>query len=584
MGYFLKQSNIRSKGLYLQIYQSFYVPGKGGRNKSYKVIGYASDLIAQGISDPVAYAKGLVDQLNNEVNNLKDIQISDVSLTKRCGHFLLSNMFDFLDIDHDFNALCINKKFHYKPSDLIRNMCYAQVLNPSSKYKAFEKVIPSIYKSTPFSYDQILDGINFIGNDYEKFIEVLNHCIEKKFGKRKVSTTYFDCTNYYFEIDLAKDDKQRGPSKERRTDSIIGQALLLDENQIPIAMKMYPGNCSEKPFIRETITDMKQRYDITGKIVQIVDKGLNCAQNIYSAAVESNDGYIFSKTFRSKGLSKIEKEWMLLDNSENVWTSYTDDKGNLLYKLKEAIDTFDYNFDLKDENGKVIKNIKFSVKEKRVVTFNPSLAKKQIYEINREVDKLSKKLSVKGVLKEKLGDVSKYVDACAFDRDGELVNIETAIDFIKVEEAKRFAGYNLLVTSEINKSAKEIYEAYHGLWRIEESFRIMKSYLESRPVFVQLKETIYGHFLICYIAFTITRLIEFKLFNDEIPASYLYDFMRNFNMTQAKDGSFINASTLTEGLSKIKKDLNLRKLSNAYLSKKDVDLLFDLHLEDYFDL
>ena len=112
MGYFLKQSNIRSKGLYLQIYQSFYVPGKGGRNKSYRVVGYASDLIAQGISDPVAYAKGLVDQLNNEVNNLKDAQISDVSLTKRCGHFLLSNMFDFLNIDYDFNALCINKKFH----------------------------------------------------------------------------------------------------------------------------------------------------------------------------------------------------------------------------------------------------------------------------------------------------------------------------------------------------------------------------------------------------------------------------------------------------------------------------------------
>lgn len=584
MGYFLKQSNIRSKGLYLQIYQSFYVPGKGGRNKSYKAIGYASDLIAQGIKDPVTYVQKLVDKLNNDINNLKDVQISDVSLTKRCGHFLLSNMFDFLDIDFDFNALCVNKNFHYKMSDLIRNMCYAQILNPSSKYKAFEEVIPSIYKSKSFSYDQILDGINYIGNDYEKFIEALNHCIEKKFGKRKVSSTYFDCTNYYFEIDVAKDDKQKGPSKEKRADPIIGQALLLDEEQIPIAMKMYPGNCSEKSYLRETIADMKQRYNITGKIVQIADKGLNCAQNIYSAVIESNDGYIFSKTFRGRGLSKVEKEWMLLDNSENIWTKYTDDKGNLLFKLKEAIDIFDYNFDVKDDNGKVIENIKFSVKEKRVVSYNPSLAKKQINEINREVDKLSKKLTIKGILKEELGDASKYINVNAFDKNGELINIQTAIDYAKVDEAKRFAGYNLLVTSEYNKSAKEIFETYHGLWRIEESFRIMKSYLDSRPVYVQLKETIYGHFLICYIAFAITRLIEIKLFNDEIPVSQLYNFMRNYNMTVAKDGSFINGATLSEGLRKIKKDLGLRNLANAYLSKKDVDLLFDLHLEDYFDL
>ena len=112
----------------------------------------------------------------------------------------------------------------------------------------------------------------------------------------------------------------------------------------------------------------------------------------------------------------------------------------------------------------------------------------------------------------------------------------------------------------------------------------MKSYLDSRPIFLQLKESIYGHFLICYIAFTITRLLEIKLFKDKIPASYLYDFMKNYNMTQSKDYSFINGATLTEGLVKIKKVLKLSKLSNAYLSKKDLDNLFDLHFEDYLNL
>lgn len=583
MSYFLKKSYTRKKGEYLQIYYSFYEPGKGSRNLSFKSLGYSCDLVAQGIKDPIEYANDIVRKLNIENESKDSDLISEIPLTKHAGHFLLSNMFDYLEIDDDFNALCVNKKFHYKPSDLIRSLSYVQVVEPCSKLKAFEKVIPSIYNAKLLSYDQLLDGINFIGHDYEKFIEVMNHCIEKKFGKRKISSAFFDCTNYYFEIDLSSEDKQKGPSKENRHDPIIGQALLLDEEQVPIAMKMFPGNMSEKPFIRETIADIKQRYDIEGKIIQVADKGLNCAENIYSAVVDSNDGYIFSKTFRGRGLSKIEKNWMLLDNEFNIWTEYYDNKGKVCLKIKECVDDFDYNFDVKDENGKVIDNIKFTVKEKRVVTYSPALAKKQIHEIKKDVEKLRKKLSYKDVLKEELGFASKYVNALAFDKDGVLVDIKTAIDEEKIEEAISYAGYNLLVTSEYKRSAYDIYKAYHGLWRIEESFRIMKNYLDSRPAFVQIKETIYGHFLICYLAFTVLRLVEIKLFKDKIPVGKLIDFIRDYNITQCKDGSYINGTMKTSTLIEVKNTLGLRKLANAYLSKKDVDSLFSLHLEDYFE-
>lgn len=583
MSYFLKKSYTRKKGEYLQIYYSFYEPGKGPRNLSYKSIGYSCDLIAQGIKDPIAYANDIVKKLNVE-NKYKDSTlISEVPLTKHAGHFLLSNMFDYLEVDDDFNALCTSKKLHYRPSDLIRSLSYAQVVEPGSKLKAFEKVIPSIYDAVNLSYEQILDGTNFIGHDYEKFIEVMNHCIEKKFGKRKTNYAFFDCTNYYFEIDLSNEDKQKGPSKENRHDPIIGQALLLDEEQIPVAMKMYPGNMSEKPFIRESITDIKQRYDIEGRIIQIADKGLNCAENIYSAVVDSNDGYIFSKTFRGRGLSEVEKKWMLLDNESNVWTKYYDKKGGVILKIKECVDDFNYSFDLKDENGEVVKKIEFTVREKRVVIYSPALAKKQIHEIKKDVEKLRKKLSYKDVLKEELGFASKYVNALAFDKDGALVDIKTAIDEDKIEEAISFAGYNLLVTSEYKKSAYDIYKAYHGLWRIEESFRIMKNYLDARPVFAQKKETIYGHFLICYLAFTILRLVEIKLFKDKIPAVQLIEFIRDYSITQCKDGSYINGTMKNSTLIEIKNALGLRKLANAYLSKKDVDLLFSLHLEDYFE-
>lgn len=123
-------------------------------------------------------------------------------------------------------------------------------------------------------------------------------------------------------------------------------------------------------------------------------------------------------------------------------------------------------------------------------------------------------------------------------------------------------------------SAKEIYRAYHGLWRIEESFRIMKSYLEARPAFMKTEDSIYGHFLIVYVALTIMRLLELKTFEDAIPVSQLFEFMRNYNVTKDKNGSYINASTRSATYEAIKEKLGLLKLGNLYLSKKDLDALF----------
>lgn len=241
MRYFLKKSTPSKKGLYLQIYQSCYVPGKGGRNKSFKAIGYYNDLIAKGISDPIKYAQDLIDELNKNIPNKQEQKIGDVSFKKNLGYFLLKSIWDYLSLNNDIDIMTSNRNSHFRMSDFIFAMINAQIVNPGSKHNAFEKVIPSLYNSPSFSYDQILDTINYIGDDYQKYIEVLNHHIEKKFS-RKTEKAFFDCTNYYFEIDLPKDDKQFGPSKEERHLPIIGQSLLLDEDQIPIGMSLYPGN------------------------------------------------------------------------------------------------------------------------------------------------------------------------------------------------------------------------------------------------------------------------------------------------------------------------------------------------------
>ena len=575
MRYFVKKSTPSKKGLYLQIYKTNYVPGKGNQNKSYKVIGYASDLIASGIPDPVAYAQNLVDELNSNLPNRKEMKIGDISSSKNLGYFLIKSMIDYLDFDYILKLMSSNMKFHFNLSDFVRSMIYAQIVNPGSKHKAFEKVMPNIYGAESFSYDQILDTINYIGNDYQKFVELLNISIQKKW-KRNTSNAYFDCTNYYFEIDLPKEDRQFGPSKEERHLPIIGQALLLDEDQIPIGMSLYPGNESEKPKIRESIENLKQRFDIDSRIVQVADKGLNCARNIYAASIEANDGYIFSKSVHGKNLSKQEKQWVLLENENNIWNEVKDSNGKLIYKYKECIDTFKYKFT--NEEGECVE---FNVKEKRVVSYNPSLARKQKAQIQKQIDKAISISSLKQASKEEYGDSIKYVNFTSIDKEGEVVKSIPSLNQEKIDEDLSFAGYNLLVTSEINKSAQDIYNTYHGLWRIEESFRVMKTYLEARPVYLQNKESIYGHFTICYMALTILRLIELKVFNDELPIGQIIEFIRNYNITETLEGSFINNATKSNTLSIIQKRYGLSKLDNIQLRKKDVENILTSEL--FFD-
>ena len=266
-------------------------------------------------------------------------------------------------------------------------------------------------------------------------------------------------------------------------------------------MKIYPGNESEKPVIRNIIQGLKQRNGISGRTVQVADKGLNCAENIVSA-LKSGDGYIFSKSV--KQLPETEKIWALL---ENDYRDVKDRNGNTLYRIKECIDDFTYQITDKNGREKAVK-----LKEKRVVTFNPKLAEKQIFEIKKQVEK-AKKLKASQAKKSEYGDSSKYVTFTAADKKGEKTDgkIKVEMNEKKIENDKKLAGYNMIVTSEINMADSEIYAACHNLWRIEESFKIMKSQLDSRPVFLQKEDTITGHFLICYLSVLLVRLLQIKV-------------------------------------------------------------------------
>ena len=564
MAYFLKKTK-NKKGTYLQIYESYYDPErKGGAHRSYKPIGYVHELQASGIEDPITVFGEEVQKLNQEYKRKKqsekERQISEESPEKLLGYFPLKNLNDSLGCKKYIDLMQTATSFRFNIFDMMSALIYARAVHPCSKLKTYIEVIPKLFEKHDFSLNQIYSGLGYIGSEYEKIIEIFNHQVSQKYPF-DTSHSYFDCTNFYFEIDKEDEFRLKGPSKENKKEPIVGMGLLLDANQIPIGMKLYPGNESEKPIIRNIIDDLKQRSHISGRTIQVADKGLNCFNNIMHA-LKSGDGYIFSKSV--KNLPETEKTWVLL---ENDYVDVKNKKGEVLYRIKDCVDDFSYTYT--DDTGHK-KTLKLT--EKRIVTFNPKLAEKQTYEINRQVEK-AKKLRACEAKKSEYGDSSKYVTFVSTDKKGTKTTGKSKVEINEkaIENAKKLAGYNMLITSEIRMTASEIYAAYHNLWRIEESFRIMKSQLDARPIFMQKQETITGHFLICYLAVSLTRLLQIHTLKDEYGTEEIFDFIRDFRIAKIADRKYIN---LTRSSSFIKElscltglPLTSYFLGNEYINK-----------------
>ena len=539
--------------------------------------GYVHELISDEIPDPVAYYTDFVAEKNKEraaaFTEETRPRAFVAPVEYNLGQFLLYTLLEELNVKEVIDILAAQMRFQFRIYDMIAQLIFSRIIYPCSKSKTVSSVFPHLYNSSPISEDQVYDGLSFIGGSYKKYIELFKHCYGQHY-QRDFSNVFFDCTNYYFEIYLTYEDKQKGPSKENRHDPIIGQALLLDADLVPVAMQMYPGNESEKPYIRKVIEEMKSRYKVSGKTVQVADKGLNCARNIYAAVKEANDGYIFSKSIHGRNLSEKEKKWLLLENEQNIWKDYRDKDGNLLYRLKSCVDSFSYQFkEIDPETGRdVVKT--FSVKEKRIVSYNPALAKKQKAEIQKMADKAANYATYKAMTREDLGDSAKYLKITNKDKNGKKITPVIGIDKEKVNEDLKYAGYNLMVTSELDMEPLQIYQTYHSLWKIEESFRITKSYLDARPIYVHKKETIYGHFLICYLSLFLLRVLEIKVFKNQINSYDLIDFIRDFRVVNKGDGSYINISRNQTVNEKVKKATGLTNLDALFLTEKEINNLF----------
>lgn len=530
MSFILKRSKKQGYKTYLQIVETHYSPEKKySVQRLYKNLGDEHILSESLGMDAYEYYKKEVEFLNKkdalERKTLKEKLICEVSPLKNIGYFLPHALYQKMNMDLYLDILLSQSDIQCDKKQLFHDLIMSRIVCPSSKKKAYEQVIPSLFEHGDYTLSQIYELTRFIGENYQKFIEIFNKGIFNVAGKRKTNHVFFDCTNYYFEIDVSDSFRRPGPSKEERHNPIVGQALLLDADCIPLGMHLYPGNQSEKPEIRKIISEMKNQDHITGRTIQVADKGLNCARNIFEA-VNNGDGYIYSQSIL--GASAVEREWVKLDSLECPYIEVKDRNGEVLYKIKSKKERINHKFI--DESGK---KVEFSVDQMRIATFSPSLARKKKAEILKQAEKATK-LCLSAAKRSEYGDSSKYVTFIS-DSDVKAVVNKKAID-----EALELAGYNEIITSELKEKPTTIYNTYHHLWVIENTFRIMKSQLDSRPVYVQHEDSIKGHFTICYLAVILLRLLQFRCFEERISTEQLTDYIRAFQVTDTGKKEYIN--------------------------------------------
>ena len=536
MAYFLRKTRRKNGDIYYQIYDSCYsAEERKNKNRSVEKLGLLSSLRREGESDSECEQRlrGTVSERERDRSGKQAKQIDDNDELVNYGYFLLEGMVRHLDIRKQIDLLTLGSRIRFSLSDVLFSLADARVIDPCSKWKTFAEVFPLMYEdpTKKISLSQMYSGVCFLGTVVQDVVDILNAAIGKRFG-RSLDRVYFDCTNYYFEIDCESGIKRRGPSKENRTSPIVSMALLLDSDLIPYQMEIFPGNESEKPRLPRALDRIREEKGKESKIIQVADKGLNCAENIRKCG--KNDGYIFSKA--PKMMADKDLEWMF---DEKGWTDVMDKNGEVSYRYKSVTDVYDYEF--KDENGKTVK---FTKAEKRVATFNPSLRKKQAIELTRQYDKAMKK-TASAQIKEAVGGKNAKmisVDAVSKKTGEELEDAQIVLsgNKEKLEHDLKLAGYNILITSEVAMKESEIYDVYHKLWNIERTFRMMKTQLAARPAFASTDDGIRGHFLTCYTSIVLLRLLEKKVFSGQFTVEEIIEYIKKARAFRLSDNDYCN--------------------------------------------
>jgi transposase len=505
---FLKKTPTSNGRIRLSIVDGYYdKTTKKTKHKVIESLGFLDELEKQ-YDDPIDYFNKRAAILNKE----KQEQKAPINFTfydsdrlcvgddfrKNFGYVALSKIYHELGI----NTFLINRQRHtkeeYDANTIMKMLVYSRLIAPASKKSSFDNR-EMFFEKTDYSLDDVYRCLSFL-NKHKNNLQIwLNDKIKENY-KRDTSLIYYDVTNYYFETDEQDDFKRKGVSKEHRPNPIIQMGLFMDINGLPITYELFSGNTNDCLTYRPNFSRIKKEFNL-GRVISVADKGMTTGDNIwYTINTPSKDGYVFSMSVR--GADKEMKAFVLNDDGYE-WLGDE-------YKRKSR--RYPRTIQVTSNSGKKLKKI---VHEKQVVFWSEKYAERSKADRAATIAKAQDLAKNPGSYTRATSyGAAKYVKKIDYDKDtGEILTASSLLELNeeRLREEEALDGYYIILTSEMDKSDDEIIDIYRGLWRIEESFKVTKSELEARPVYVWTRDHIEAHFLTCFVALTIARILEMKL-------------------------------------------------------------------------
>lgn len=546
----------------LYFYESYYENGRT-KQKCIESLGRLDEL-QKRFDDPVSHFKKVAEEKNAEQNTSRKTSVPiDLSSTmstsednlRNVGYAVLKDLYKQLELDKFWKLVLRKTSIQYDLEAVFRLLVFSRILYPGSKRDTFLNKSAYFEDMDGFSLKDTYKALD-VFDQYDEQLQKWIYSHSSKICERDMSVSYFDCTNYYFDIgrsdmDTFDDDgrpvdgkgnpaeikyRKRGPEKNHRPDPIVEMGLLMDKDGIPLAFDLFPGNESEKVHMRPIINRVKSQFG-SGRVIFVADRGLNTSDNIYflngdnKADHNPRDGYVYGQSVR--GADAEFKAWVLKGDYKTE--KLTDDDGRevtFTHKSRIHPKTIQVNTTVPGQKKKRKKPV--SIDQKQMAYYSEKYAKKQKHD--RDIMVARAKDLIKHPKKyDKITAAGSgaYVQNIAFDKStGEIIEgRELVLDEAKIAEEEKYDGYYSIVTSELKMSDHEMRETYRGLARIEETFKISKTEFESRPVFVWTNEHIEGHFATCFTALVLIRLLQSKL-GSRYPIGKTIESLRKYNCTQ----------------------------------------------------
>ena len=536
--YLKKSKNNKTGRTYLYIADGYHDREKGyTKTITVQSLGYL-DVLEKQYDDPIAHFTEVVKKMNEEKKQQNLSVPMQVSLSEKLqlntnnfynfGYAALSKIYYELEIDKFLiNKFKSRDVSEFKINNIMKLLTFSRCLFPDSKKSTYDNR-NIFFENTNFSLKEVYNALTYIEPFKEALQAYIYDHIQEQY-KPKNECVFYDVTNYYFEIDDNDDFRKKGVSKEHRPNPIVQMGLFMDSLGLPMCYGLFPGNTNDCLTLKPMVQKLQTNYNI-GKVIVVADKGLNTGKNImYQKAI--GNGYVMSLSIR--GANQELKDYVLNEKGYE----YNKEK---TYKKKSRLYPREIEY-IKTENGKPVK-AKTTVDEKQVIFWSADYAKRAKAERQPAIDKAKDLIgNIQKYNKKNCYGAIKYVKHLVFDKNtGEIIEAKSqlSLDEEKIAEEEKLDGYYAIVSSEFDKTDDEIIDIYRGLWRIEETFKVTKSELEDRPIYVSTKEHIEAHFLTCYLALVLCRVLQHKL-NKKYSVEKILESLKQCNCSHIENNYYL---------------------------------------------